>query len=112
MATFASLSPSWPWNSTSTISAEHFRLLNKCLDEAIASAVTEFARKQFGGYAQSAPPPPGFRLRNLSAAALLAFEAIKSGQVGVAGSTGTALHRHLVEILALAEQSVIEALSP
>ena len=40
-----------------TISAEHFRLLNKCLDEAIASAVTEFARKQSGGNAQSAPPP-------------------------------------------------------
>ena len=70
-----------------TISAEHFRLLNKCLDEAIASAVTEFARKQVRR--RCTEPPPGFRLRNLSAAALLAFEAIKSGQVGVAGSTGT-----------------------
>jgi hypothetical protein len=28
-----------------TISAEHFRLLNKCLDDAIASAVTEFSHK-------------------------------------------------------------------
>ena len=93
-----------------TISAEHFRLLNKCLDDAIAAAVTEFEHKQ------GQPPADGnaahasesFELRHLSEAALVAFEAIRSGQVGIAGSTGTVLHRNLIEIVALAERWLAE----
>jgi hypothetical protein len=93
-----------------TISAEDFRLLNKCLDDAIASAVTEFGRKQgqpsADGKATRASERP--ELRNLSKAALLAFEAIRSGQVGIAGSTGAVLHRNLLEIVALADRSLAE----
>jgi hypothetical protein len=93
-----------------TISAEDFRLLNKCLDDAIASAVTEFGRKQGqpSGEGKAAPGPEQFDLRNLSRAALLAFEAIKSGQVGIGGSTGAVLHRKLIEIVALADRSLAE----
>ena len=93
-----------------TISAEHFRLLNKCLDDAIAAAVTEFEHKQ------DQPPADGnaahesesFELRHLSKAALVAFEAIRSGQVGIGGSTGAVLHRKLTEIAALADRSSSE----
>ncbi len=95
-----------------TISAEHFRLLNKCLDDAIASAVTEFGREQGQSAADGTPGPlpQRLQLRNLSAAALVAFEALKTGQVGVAGSTGAALHRHLIDILALADHLVADTL--
>jgi hypothetical protein len=93
-----------------TISAEDFRLLNKCLDDAIASAVTEFGRKQgqSSSDGKAAHGSERFELRDLSKAALLAFEAIRSGQVGIAGSTGAVLHRNLIEIVALADRSLAE----
>jgi hypothetical protein len=93
-----------------TISAEHFRLLNKCLDDAIASAVTEFGRRkgESSGDEKAANGLEGSELRELSQAALVAFEAIRSGSVGVAGSTGNVLHRHLIEIAALAHRSSAE----
>lgn len=93
-----------------TISAEDFRLLNKCLDDAIASAVTEFERAQGQSSADGkvAHGSDRFELRNLSNAALIAFEAIKSGQVGVAGSTGAVLHRNLLEIVVFANRSAGE----
>jgi hypothetical protein len=93
-----------------TISAEDFRLLNKCLDDAIASAVTEFGRKQDQPSAdgKAARGSQRVELRDLSKAALAAFEAIWSGQVGIAGSTGTVLHRHLIEIVARTERSLAE----
>ena len=91
-----------------TISAEDFRLLNKCLDDAIASAVTEFGRKQGQSSAdgKAAHGSERFELRNLSKAALVAFEAIRLGQVGIVGSTGAVLHRNLIEIIALAERAL------
>jgi hypothetical protein len=94
-----------------TISAEDFRLLNKCLDDAIASAVTEFGRKQ--GYSSAegmaAHGSERVELRDLSNAALAAFEAIRSGQIGIAGSTGAVLHRNLMEIVALVDRSLAES---
>jgi hypothetical protein len=93
-----------------TIRAEDFRLLNKCLDDAIASAVTEFGRKSGESSAdgKAARESERLDLRNLSIAALLAFEAIRSGQVGIAGSTGAVLYRNLIEIVALADRSLAE----
>jgi hypothetical protein len=93
-----------------TIGAEDFRLLNKCLDDAIASAVAEFGRNQPQASAdgKAAHGSERFALRDLSQAALLAFEAIRSGKVGIAGSTGTVLHRSLIEIAARAERSLAE----
>lgn len=92
-----------------TIRSEDFRLLNKSLDDAIASAVTEFGRKaQSSADGKAAHGSDRVELRNLSKAALLAFEAIRSGQVGMAGSTGTVLHRNLIEIVALANRSLAE----
>ena len=90
-----------------TISSEHFRVLNKCLDNAIASAVTEFGRTHGeSADGEAAHESERSELQNLSNAALLAFEAIQSGRVGIAGSTGAVLHRHLVDIVALADRSL------
>jgi signal transduction histidine kinase len=87
------------------ISAEDFRALNACLDEAIARAVTHYGRE---------PSPSqqiGFlshELRNLINTALLAFEVLKSGKVAIGGSTGTVLHRSLLSAYDLISRSLTE----
>lgn len=84
------------------IATEDFRVLNGCLDNAIAGAVTEFGREQkvspLHGGAPHEVEASGFfvhELRNLLNTALVAFEVVKAGNVGVSGSTGTVLHRNL-----------------
>jgi signal transduction histidine kinase len=47
-------------------------------------------------------------LRNLINTAIVAFEVLKTGNVGVAGSTGTVLHRSLIGLRALIGRSVAE----
>ena len=77
------------------ISTDDFRTLNRCLDDAIAGAVTEFGRGRTSpastDEAARGSERLGFlahELRNLTNTALLAFEALKTGSVGVAGNTG------------------------
>jgi signal transduction histidine kinase len=97
------------------ISTEDFGTLNRCLDDAIASAVTEFGREQnqstLDGETARGSERAGFlahELRNLLNTALMAFEVLKTGNVGVAGSTGTVLHRSLVGARALIGRSLAE----
>lgn len=97
------------------ISTEEFRLLNRCLDDAIAGAVTEYGRERnqstLDGEAARGSERAGFlahELRNLLNTALLAFDVLKSGNVGVAGSTGTVLHRSLTAASALISRSLAE----
>jgi hypothetical protein len=85
------------------ISTADFRTLNRCLDDAIAGAVTEYGRErnQSGVDGESARGTErlGFfahELRNLLNTSLMAFEVLKTGNVGVGGSTGTVLHRSLL----------------
>jgi signal transduction histidine kinase len=47
-------------------------------------------------------------LRNLMNTAIMAFEVLKTGNVGVAGSTGTVLHRSLMASRALIRRSLAE----
>src|SRR6186997_95378 len=94
------------------ISTDDFRMLNRCLDDAIAVAVTEYGRErdQFTLDEETARGSErlGFlahELRNLVNTATVAFEVLKSGNVGVAGSTGTVLHRTLMRLRALVARS-------
>jgi signal transduction histidine kinase len=98
-----------------TISADDFRTLNGCLDDAIASAVTEYGaeRNQSGidGEAARGTERLGFlahELRNLVNTAMVAFEVLKTGSVGVGGSTGAVLHRSLRAIETLIARSLAE----
>ena len=77
------------------IRTDDFRTLNRCLDDAIAGAVTEYAREQD-------VPREGelHHLRNLTDLAITAFEVLQTGNVGVAGSTGHLVHRNLRAIRA------------
>ena len=75
------------------ISNDDFRTLNRCLDDAIAGAVTQYAREQDvtrDGQTQ--------RLETLANGAITAFEMLRAGNVGVGGSTGAVVHRNLITI--------------
>jgi hypothetical protein len=75
------------------ISTDDFRTLNRCLDDAIAGAVTEYEHGQdVSRYGASE------QLQSLVNTALTAFEALRTGRVGVGGSTGTVV---LPSLLAL-----------
>jgi signal transduction histidine kinase len=97
------------------ISADEFRTLNRCLDEAIASAVTIYERESQQSHAEKAMDRDHERmaflvheLRNLVNTALVAFEVLKSGNVGVGGSTGSVLNRSLIGLRDLITRSVDE----
>ena len=101
--------------TNASISTDDFRMLNRCLDDAIAGAVTEFGREQnrsaLSEETNRANERAGFvahEMRNLLNTALLAFEVLKTGNVGVGGSTGTVLHRSLLGARALTGRSLAE----
>jgi signal transduction histidine kinase len=98
------------------ITPEDFRVLNRCLDEAIADAVTEFShardRKLASGLAAQGNERFGMlahEVRNLITSVSLTFDVVKSGSVGVAGATGTMLERLLGRLGALVDRSIAEA---
>jgi signal transduction histidine kinase len=97
------------------ISAEDFGTLNRCLDDAIAGAVTEHGRARNQSTLDRETARGSERLgffahesRNLINTAILAFDVLKTGNVGVAGSTGTVLHRSLMGLRALMGRSLAE----
>jgi signal transduction histidine kinase len=97
------------------ISADDFRVLNRCLDEAIAAAVTEYGRQRNQSTLETETARGTERLgyfahelRNLLNTSIVAFEVLRTGNVGVAGSTGTVLHRSLLGLRALVARSLAE----
>jgi signal transduction histidine kinase len=93
----------------SPISSDEFKTLNRCLDEAIAQAVTEFARQRDISVSEQETERLGFfahELRNLLSNAMLAFEVLKTGTVGVGGSTGSVLARNLIALRDLIDRSL------
>lgn len=106
------------------VSSEDFRTLNRCLDDAIASAVTEFTREREALISESASRATSERLgslahelRNFLNTAILSFAAIKSGSVAVNGATSAVLDRSLVGLRdlidhALADVRLAAGLSP
>lgn len=94
----------------SEIRTEDFRTLNRCLDDAIAGAVTEFGRERARPRAED--DPDDVARRDMAARDLLraigiakaAFGAIRSGKVGAAGSTGTVLSMGLDTVEDLARR--------
>jgi signal transduction histidine kinase len=97
------------------ISAADFCTLNRCLDEAIAGAVTEYGRERDQSNADVAAARNterlGFfahELRNLVNTAIVSFEVLRTGNVGVTGSTGSVLHRSLTGLRTLIDRSLAE----
>ena len=101
--------------TSAPIRTDEFRMLNECLDNAIAGAVTEFGRAQnqssLDGEAARGNERAGFlahEMRNLLNTAIIAFEVIKTGNVGVGGSMGAVLQRNLRRAGDLIRRSLAE----
>jgi signal transduction histidine kinase len=93
------------------LTTEEFHTLNRCLDTAIAEAVTEHARMT----APTMPPAATERLgqtahelRDGLNTALLAFNALKRGTVAINGSTGAVLGRSLLRLRHVIDRTLVE----
>ena len=97
------------------IDTDEFRTLNRCLDNGIADAVTEFSRQRrlinddretqamnqrLGAVAHE--------LRNLVNTASHALGFIKSGQVGFGGATGAVLDRTMASLREIVDHSLTD----
>ena len=97
------------------VTADEFRTLNRCLDNGIAEAVTEFSRQReiqiSAAGTQATGEHLGFlahELRNLVDSAMLAVAALKAGDVGISGVTGAVLDRSLIGLRNLIDRSLAE----
>jgi len=93
------------------ITTEDFQTLNRCVDFAIASAVTEYARQHDVDVSGAETRRQGFfahELRNHVNTASLALQMVKSGKVGVTGSTIDVLERSLRGLRGVIDRSLSE----
>ena len=97
------------------ITVREFGILNIRLDNAIAGAVTEFARLQKADEAGEAELEVNARLgrvanemRNLLNTSILAVSAIKRGSVGLNGATAAALDHSLLGMRTLIDRTLAE----
>ena len=91
------------------ITTEEFHILNRCLDTAIADAVTEHARITAASRSADELERMGqvtHEIRNMLNTALLAFDVVKRGTVGVNGNTGAVLGRSLTALRDLVESTL------
>ena len=96
------------------ISADEFRTLNRCLDNAIAAAVTAFAHARqvsLDRQAQSLHERLDYfadEHKRLVEIASQAYAAMRTGSVGVTGATGALLVHALGELRSLADRTLPE----
>jgi len=96
---------------SATIEVSEFRTLNRCLDNAIADSVTEWAyHHNLANADQKVARVDSFiyELRKLIHTATLAVIALKAGNVGIAGATGAVLDRSLIELRNLLNRSLAD----
>ena len=83
------------------LTTEEFHTLNRCLDTAIAEAVTEHGRMTAARTMTEGTERLGHiihEVRNTLQTAIMAYEVLKRGTVAINGSTGTLLGRSLTEL--------------
>jgi len=97
--------------SNAQISADEFRVFNRCLDDAIAEAVSEYTRQREQSITAEGRERIGelaHELRNAVGAAMVAFEVLRMGKVGLDGSTASVLTRSLQRLATLINTSLTE----
>jgi signal transduction histidine kinase len=94
-------------------SVDQYRTLNRCLDNAIADAVTEFSAHRDLSMSRQHSAGENERLgflvhelRNLLQTATMAFTALELGKVPIGGATGALLKRSLGALSGLLERSL------
>jgi signal transduction histidine kinase len=92
---------------------DEFRTLNRCLDNAIADAVTEFSYQRDSVAAAKLAKDNNERLgyfvhelRNLLGTTALAFTAAKVGNLNLSGATGTILEKSIFNLSKLIDSSL------
>jgi signal transduction histidine kinase len=98
-----------------SIGVDDFRRFNRCLDDSIAEAVTEYERRRDQSVSLAGAAAGTERvavlaheLRNALQTAMLAFSVLKLGAVGTDSSTGTLLTRSLNRLHQILERSLAE----
>src|ERR1700688_4176303 len=96
------------------ISTDEFRTLNRCLDNAIADAVAAFGSAHQTSIDRQAESLQqrlaGFTTehRRLTDIAIQSLAAIKTGNIGISGATGTLLAHALEELRSLTDRTLPE----
>ena len=93
------------------ITTEEFHTLNRCLDVAIAEAVTEHARMTASSRSSQEAERVGqlgHEIRNMVNTALMAFDILKRGTVGIGGTTGAVLGRSLLGLQDLVDSTLAD----
>jgi hypothetical protein len=94
------------------ISVDEFRTFNRCLDNAIAGAVSEYTRHRPASNtgnlqtSDSLLKPLAQELRSHLHTAILAVTAMKAGSVGTGGATAAVLDQSLMEMRNIIERTL------
>jgi signal transduction histidine kinase len=91
------------------ITTAEYQMLHRCLDEVIAQAVTEYTRRREQAITDLETERLGtlaHEFRNALGAAMLSFQTLRAGSVGIGGSTASLLDRSLRRLSALVESSI------
>jgi signal transduction histidine kinase len=97
--------------SRASIASEEFKILNLCLDDAIAGAVTEYARLHDHAIQAEGTERLGVlahEMRNQLNAAMLTFTSIRRGVVAAGGSTGAMHEQSLIRLQVLIDRSLAD----
>ena len=97
--------------SGAAIRSEDLQLFSRCLDDAIAGAVTAYGEQRERDLAYEGTERLGVlahELRNLLNTATLSFAVMKEGVVGLNGSTGAMHARSLAGLATLIERALAE----
>jgi signal transduction histidine kinase len=94
-----------------SITADEFHTFNRCLDDAIAGAVTTYEHHRDRMVERTGVAHLGLlahEMRNLLNTSMLTFAALERGSIGVNGSTGTLLGRSLRRMRVLIDRTLAE----
>jgi signal transduction histidine kinase len=92
-----------------TLSAEEYKLLNRCLDTGVATSIEKFWSKEVDSKNQMLTESFGFiahELRNALGNANMAFKLLRAGGLDVNGKTADILARNLTRMDALVAQGL------
>jgi signal transduction histidine kinase len=93
------------------ITSAEYRTLNQCLDVATSRAVTAYLRERERSASRESTERLGMlahELRNLLSTAMLSYEALKRGSVGVESLTGAVLGRSLQGLRDVVDRSLAQ----
>lgn len=97
--------------TNASITIDEFHTLNRCLDDAIAEAVSEYSRVRQRNQMNNESDRMGafaHEMRNRLASATLAYEALKGGRIGIGGSTAAVVDRSLRGLRDLVDGALAE----